>query len=182
MIKVQDSTDFRASFDGGSGVGQPFVWFDELIPDPLMRSSVIVEVAVALGDVGESSITDEPDAMQAFLFERPEKAFDVRIAVRRAWWNADVGDARAGQYLVKPCLAKFAPAIMDQVRDAMLCEETSVDHAQVSCNLLHDDGIGIGSDQEHMHLAGCNDHGHADVEHFPASQRQHWDTREINTG
>ena len=147
-----------------------------------MRSSVIVEVAIALGDVDESAITDEPDAMQAFVFERSEEAFDVRIAIGRVWWNADVSDARAGQHLVKTCLAKFATTIMDQVRDAMVCQEAGIDHGQVSSNLLHDDGIGIGSDQEHMHLAGCNDHGHADVEHFPASQRQHWDTREINTG
>jgi hypothetical protein len=38
VIKVQDSADFGASFDGGSGVGQSRIWFDELIPDSLMPS------------------------------------------------------------------------------------------------------------------------------------------------
>ena len=82
MIKVQDSTDFRASFDRGSGVGQSLIWLDEPVADSLVRSTVVVEVAVALGDVGKPTITDEPDAVQTFLFERSEKAFDVRIAIR----------------------------------------------------------------------------------------------------
>ena len=81
MIKIQNSADFRASFDGGSGIGQSLVGFDELITDSLMRSSVVVEVAIAFGDVGKPAITDEPDTVQAFLFERPKEPLDVRIAV-----------------------------------------------------------------------------------------------------
>ena len=81
MIKVQNSADFRVSFDGGSGVGQSLVWCDELIADSLMRSSVIVKVAITFGDIGKSAIIDEPNAVQTFLLERPEESFDVRIAV-----------------------------------------------------------------------------------------------------
>ena len=84
-----------------------------MVADSLMRSSVVVEVAIAFGDVGKPAITDEPDAVQALLFERPEEAFDMRIAIRRAWRNADDGDACAGQHAIEARFAKLAATIMD---------------------------------------------------------------------
>ena len=58
------------SFDGGSGVGQSLIGRDELVAYSLVRSTVVVEVAITLSDVGESAITDEPDAVQTFLKKR----------------------------------------------------------------------------------------------------------------
>ena len=93
--------------------------------------------------------------MQAFVFERSEEAFDVRIAIGRVWWNADVGDACAGQYVVKACLAKFATAVVDQVRDAMLRKEPSIDHGQVraTCCMTTASGLAVTENRWTLRVA-----------------------------
>ena len=83
-----------------------------MIADSLVRSSVIVKIAITFGDVGKPAITDEPDAVQAFLLERPEESFDVRIAVGRARRNTDVGDPCAGQHSITPSCARLAAPLL----------------------------------------------------------------------
>ena len=146
-----------------------------------MRSSVIVEVAIAFGDVGKPAITDEPDAVQALLFERPKEPLDVRIAVGRARRNTDNGDACAGQHAIEARFAKFSAAVVNQMGDAMLCEEPGIDHGQVAGDLLHDDRVRMSRDREDVYLVRCDDHGHAHVKHFPPCQRQYGDTGKVDT-
>ena len=56
MIKIEDPSQFGGAFDGAAGVAKPFVRFDESIANTLVRSSMIVELVIALGDVGKCAV------------------------------------------------------------------------------------------------------------------------------
>ena len=52
VIEIEDSADLGGPFDRAAGVGEPFVGQDHPVADTLVWPAVIVEVAVAPGDVG----------------------------------------------------------------------------------------------------------------------------------
>ena len=54
------------SFDAVARVGEAWIRIDEAVADTLMRSSVIVEVAIDVDGMPQTAIADEPEVMQAF--------------------------------------------------------------------------------------------------------------------
>ena len=65
VIEVEDSADLGGPFDRAAGVGEPLIGLEHPVADTLMWPPVVVEVAVAPGDAGESTVADEPHAVEA---------------------------------------------------------------------------------------------------------------------
>jgi hypothetical protein len=65
----------------GRGLGRRLV--NELIADPLVVALPVIVVDELTYQVAKVPLTQRQDPIQAFLFDRPHKAFCVGIAVRR---------------------------------------------------------------------------------------------------
>ena len=118
------------SFNAITGVGEARIRIDKTIADTLMRSSVVVKIAIDVNGVSQAAITDKPESVQAFGLERQEESFDVRVAVGRPWWGADDFDAGAAQHVIEASLAELTAAVMDEVGDVMLGEKAGVGHGE----------------------------------------------------
>jgi hypothetical protein len=88
VVKAQDSTQCHRSFDGRSSVGQPLIGINARIANALVRSSAVIPIGVDLAGVVQTTVTDEVHLSQAFGLERTTEAFDVRIAIGCAGWDA----------------------------------------------------------------------------------------------
>ena len=152
------------------------------VADTLVGSSVIMKIAVAMNHMSKPTVTDEPDAVEAFAFQRAEETLDVRIAIGRMWRDANIRDTSGGQDTIEAGFAKLTAAIMDKMGDAVPGKEAGVGHGQVAGDLLHDDGVGICGHGADMHFSGGDDHDYADVKRAPSGKGQHRDAGEVNAG
>ena len=182
VIKRQDSAQRDGLFDRCSGVRQSLVGQDYPIANALVRSSVVIEVAVGQAGVAQSAIPDEPDARQALLFHRAKEAFDVRIAVGCARWDSDDGDSCIAQHVVKACLAEFSPAVVNHMRDTAGRQESGIAHGQIAGQLLHDDLIRMHGDQDTADLSRREAHDHGNHARLPSHQGQYRNRGEVDTG
>lgn len=171
MIKIQNPTQGTRAFDLLPGVGQARVRIHEAVVDSLMRSSVVVKIAVDADGMPQATITNKPEAMQAFSFERSEEALDVRIAVRCPRRDPHDLDTSGSQHVIESCFAEFTATIVDQVRDALLREKAGIGHGQRASNLLHDGLVGMAGDRAQMHATCRHLHHHAHVTGLPTSER-----------
>ena len=119
VIKIQNPTQGTRAFDLVPRVCQARVRIHETVIDSLMRSSVVVKIAVDADRMPQATITNKPEAMQAFSLERAEEALDVRIAVgcpRRDPHDLDSGGT---QHVIESGFAEFTATIVDQVGGAL---------------------------------------------------------------
>jgi hypothetical protein len=54
------------------------------VANALVGSSVIMKIAVAMNYMSKPTVTDEPNAVEAFAFQRAEEALDMWIAIGRS--------------------------------------------------------------------------------------------------
>ena len=144
-----------------------------------MRSSVVVKIAGDADGMPQATITNKPEAMQAFSCERTEEALDVRIAVGCPWWDTHDLNTSGTQDIIESDFAEFTTTVVDQVRDAMLREKVGIGHGQRAGNLLHDGQVGNARDRAQMHAACCHLHHHVHVTRLPTSERQDWHARQV---
>ena len=170
------------SFNAITGVGEARIRIDKTIADTLMRSSVVVEIAIDVNGVSQAAITDKPESVQAFGLERQEKSFDVRITVGGPWRGADDFDAGAAQHVIEASLAELTAAVMDEVGYVMLGEKAGVGHGESACDLLHDSAVGMHGDDAAVNTARGNMHHDTDHGWLPSGQREHGNGSEIDAG
>ena len=179
MIKIQNPTQGTQAFDLFPGVGQVRVRIHEAVVDSLMRSSVVVKIAGDVDRMPQATITNKPEAMQAFSFERTEEALAVRIAVGCPRRDAHDLDTSGTQHVIESRFAECTATIVDQVRDAMLRVKAGIGHGQRAGNLLHDGLVGMARDRAQIHAACCHLHHHAHVTRLPTSERQDRHARHV---
>ena len=90
---------------------------------------MVVKIKIDADGMPQPSITDKPEAMQAFAFERTKEALDVRIAVgcpRRDAHDLDTSGTQ-GRHPIPVCrIHRRRRGVLDQVRDAMLQEKAGI--------------------------------------------------------
>jgi hypothetical protein len=59
------------------------------VANTLVGSSVIMKIAVAMSHMSKPTVPDEPDAVEAFAFQRAEEALDMWIAIGRMSYSTN---------------------------------------------------------------------------------------------
>jgi hypothetical protein len=85
---VEESTEPRATTDIGAGWSRRFGCNEPVL------DALVIPLAVVVGpELGQrpsqAGLTDEHQAVQAFLFDRAHEPLGVRIAIRRSVWRLD---------------------------------------------------------------------------------------------
>jgi hypothetical protein len=67
-VKVEYSIELLMSFDASSLVGKTRVGVDELVANALMGALMVIEIAIEVDGVTQSTVSDEGQTIQTFFF------------------------------------------------------------------------------------------------------------------
>src|SRR5262245_12114843 len=88
------------------------LWDNELVPQPLMISLVMVMRQVRLDHRVERRLSDHDHLIQGLLFDRAHESFAMGIEIRTPWWQGDGLHSTRAKHLVE-AMHKFRVAIVE---------------------------------------------------------------------